>query len=177
MVARYALQPESIALWLAAPSGLGAAANVGGGTFGANTYFWKITATNANGETIGSNEATVAVAANGTATLTWNANPAGTTGIKVYRGTASNGENVLVATLGNVVTYTDTGSAGTAASPPASSSAFLGTDSVPIGAQRDSASLTVTSDVGGFTATPPTPLAVGALMAGYLATYPNGPQL
>lgn len=110
---------------LVPPSGLGAAANVGGGTFAAATYFWKITGTNAGGETTGSNEATVAVALNGTATLTWSALPAGTTGVKVYRGTVTNTENVLVATLGAVVTYTDTGTAGSGATPPVTSPATV----------------------------------------------------
>lgn len=108
---------------LAPPSGLGAAANVGGGTFAAATYFWKITGTNAAGETTGSSEATVAVALNGTATLTWSALPAGTTGVKVYRGTVTNTENVLVATLGAVVTFTDTGAAGVAGTVPTASTA------------------------------------------------------
>jgi hypothetical protein len=123
MAARFATLPFSIGFYLAAPSGLAAAANVGGGTFAAATYFWKITGTNAAGETTGSAEATVAVAASGTATLTWSALPSGTTGVKVYRGTVTNTENVLVATLGAVVTYTDTGTAGTAATVPAVSSA------------------------------------------------------
>src|SRR5258708_4673990 len=74
---------------LAPPSGLGAAANVGGGTFAAASYFWKITGINAAGETTGSNEATGAGARNGTATLTWSALPAGTPGVKVHPGTGT----------------------------------------------------------------------------------------
>lgn len=178
MAARYALFPAAVSLGPVAPSGLGAAANVGGGTFAAATYFWKVTGTTAAGETVASNEASVAVALNGTATLTWSALPAGTTGVKVYRGTAANGENVLVATLGAVVTYTDTGTAGVAGSPPANSSAYTATDSVVTGAQRDSASTTVLNDAAGFTAAAP---AAGGTVTGilfsYLATYPNGPQL
>ena len=59
----------------------------------------------------------------GSAVLTWDALPAGTTAVKVYRGTLTGVENKLVATLGAVVTYTDTGVAGTTASPPAAGAA------------------------------------------------------
>lgn len=110
---------------LAAPSGLGAAAVGSGGTFAAGTYFWVVTGLNAVGETTGSNEATATLVLNGSATLTWAALPAGTTGVKVYRGTAASGENRLVATLGAVVTYTDTGTAGSVATPPIINSASL----------------------------------------------------
>lgn len=178
MAARYALGPVAVSLGPVAPSGLGASANVGGGTFAAATYFWKVTGTTAAGETTGSNEASVAVALNGTATLTWSALPAGTTGVKVYRGTSSNGENVLVATLGAVTTYTDTGTAGVAGSPPANSSAYTATDSVVTGSQRDSATTTVLNDVAGFSASAPVAgQTVTGILFSYLATYPNGPQL
>jgi hypothetical protein len=175
MAARFATLPFSIGFYLAAPSGLAAAANVGGGTFAAATYFWKITGTNAAGETTGSNEATVAVAAGGTATLTWSALPAGTTGVKVYRGTVTNTENVLVATLGAVVTYTDTGTAGTVAAVPAVNSAATGGDSVLPGEQRDSASATVTGYAAAFSSTQQAAGGtVTGVMAGYLAAYPAG---
>lgn len=109
-------------LWsnpIAAPSGLAAAAVGSGGTFAAGAQYWKITGINGSGETTGSNEATATLVLNGSANLTWSALPAGTTGVKIYRGTASGAENVLVATLGAVTSYTDTGTAGTAATPPA----------------------------------------------------------
>ena len=118
MTARYCTQTFNLTTILAAPSTLAASPNVGGGTFAAAAYFWKITGLNGRGETTVSNEATCSVALNGTASLTWAALPAGTTGVKVYRGTVTQTENVLVATLGAVVAYTDTGTAGTAAVPP-----------------------------------------------------------
>lgn len=114
-------------LTLAAPAGLGSAPVVGGGTFAAATYFWKITALNAQGETIGSNEATAAIALNGRATLTWTP-VAGATGYKIYRSTTTGSENVspaLVATVGAVATYTDTGSAVTAGAVPAANTAVV----------------------------------------------------
>jgi hypothetical protein len=176
MAARFATSAFWLGSYLAPPSGLGAAANVGGGTFAAATYFWKITGTNAAGETTGSAEATVAVALNGTATLTWSALPAGTTGVKVYRGTVTNTENVLVATLGAVVTYTDTGIAGTAATVPAGNSAATAGEFIEVGAQRDSAGPEVTANPGAFSTSPQAAGGtITGVMAGYLAAYPAGP--
>ena len=90
------------------------------GTFAAGTYFWKITGTNDAGETTGSTEVSVAVALNGSALLSWAALPQGTTGVNIYRGTATNAENVLVASLGACTSFLDKGAAGTAATVPAS---------------------------------------------------------
>lgn len=95
---------------------VGAIATVGG-TFAAATYFWKLTAVDTHGQTLPSNEITAAVALNGTATMSWLA-IVGATGYRLYRGTVAGAENVLVATLGAVVSYTDTGTAGSAATPP-----------------------------------------------------------
>lgn len=115
---------------LATPAGLTATPNVGGGTFAAGNYYWVVTAIDALGETVGSNEATAAVALNGTATLNWTYVPQGATGIKVYRGTAPGTENALIATLGNVLTYLDTGTVGTAVSPPTVNTAEIGSQVV-----------------------------------------------
>jgi len=92
-----------------------------GGTFGAGTYYWKVTAYNSVGETVASNEVTATLAANGTQVLNWAELPS-VAGYKVYRGTAAGAENTLVTTISTpgTVTYTDTGIAGTAATPPAS---------------------------------------------------------
>lgn len=94
-----------------------ATAQAGGGTFpGGQQYVWMITYTNANGETTPSPEIAATPALNGSVVLTWGtgALPSGVTGVKVYRSTVSMGEYTspaLVATLGAVLTYTDTGSA------------------------------------------------------------------
>lgn len=119
----WALAVTGIDPGITAPTGLAAAAVVGGGTFAAGTYFWKVTGTDAQGETTGSNEASATIALNGSANLTWNALPAGTTGVKLYRGTAAGAEDHMIATLGAVTSTTDTGTAGSAATPPAASSA------------------------------------------------------
>jgi hypothetical protein len=104
---------------------LSVAAVVGGGTFAAATYFWKATAVGPWGESGASAEATVAVALNGSATLTIGAAPAGTHHLNVYRGTVTNTENKLIATLpAGTTTFTDTGTAGVTATCPATAAAF-----------------------------------------------------
>jgi hypothetical protein len=151
---------------------------VGGGSFAAATFFWKVTGLNGRGETTASNEATTAVAAGGTATLTWAALPAGTTAVKVYRGTVTNAENALVATLGAVVTFTDTGAAGTPAAPPAVSSAEASSLLTQAGAMRDSTHPAVVANPAAFSVTAPVAGQghVGPGMAQYLAVHPSGPE-
>lgn len=59
----------------------------------------------------------------------------GATGYKVYRGTATGAENILVASLGaDTLTFTDTGAAGSAATLPASNTASLTMSAVTLGA-------------------------------------------
>jgi hypothetical protein len=97
-----------------------------GGTFAAGTYYWKITAINARGETIGSNEVSATLTLNQQQVLNWGA-ISGATGYKVYRGTATGAQDRLVTTLGTVTTYTDTGSAGTpGATVPTANTAAVG---------------------------------------------------
>lgn len=107
------------------PFGLAVTPVVGGGTFAANTYFWVVTATTALGETIASNEVSTPIALNGSANLTWNLPAGKVSNIKVYRGTAAGAENALIATLGPVTAFTDTGAAGGAATPPVTNTATI----------------------------------------------------
>ena len=98
-----------------------------GGTFGAGSAYWVLTATDADGETLKSNEITSVMTATSTQALTWAA-VTGATGYKLYRGiTVSGTYTTLVAALGLVTAYTDLGNAGTVASPP-----LVATDVVPI---------------------------------------------
>lgn len=92
-----------------------------GGVFAAGAYFWKVTAVNANGETVGSNEVTKTLVLNDQQALSWTA-VNGATGYRVYRGTAANTENTLVATTA-AANYTDTGTAGSAATVPGANTA------------------------------------------------------
>lgn len=87
---------------------------VGGGTFAAASYFWKVTAVDNKGnESLASNEQTQAIALNGSATTSWAAVP-GAVSYRVYRGAATGAENVVYV-AGNVLTYTDTNAASQAA--------------------------------------------------------------
>lgn len=104
----------------AAPLQNPASTSTTGGTLAANTYYYVVTAIlNPQGESIASNE--VSITTTGTTssnTITWTAPPGMTvTGYRVYRGTAAGAENVYYAP-GNVLTFTDTGGASTAGTPP-----------------------------------------------------------
>lgn len=112
---------------LSAPTSLAATGSGTGGTLAANTYYYKVTAYNHAGETIGSTEDSETVSGSTSKIdLSWTA-VTGATGYKVYRGTSSNGQSVRVATV-TTNSYSDTGSAGTAATVPESNTAstFIG---------------------------------------------------
>lgn len=97
---------------LAAPVQAAATNSTTTGTLAAGTYRSKITALNARGETIASNEIST-VTTGSTSKLTYNwAAVTGATGYRVYR-TAVNGATnteVLLATVGAVTSYVDDGS-------------------------------------------------------------------
>lgn len=99
-----------------------------GGTLAAATYFYKATYTNANGETIGSNEISQATTGTtSTTTFTIGAAPGGATGMKIYRSTTT-GSEVLLDTLATTpTTYTDNGSKtpGSATVPTANTTTYL----------------------------------------------------
>ena len=81
-----------------------------GGTLAAATYYYKVTATVTNGESAASNEVSIATTGStSTVTVTWTS-VSGATGYNIYRSTAA-GSEVLLASVGNVTTYTDNGSA------------------------------------------------------------------
>jgi hypothetical protein len=99
---------------VAAPTSLGVTPVGTGGSFTANTYFWKVTAHNNVGETVGSNEVSAAIVNGGSASLTWT----GSTGAalyKIYRSTTTNTE--LLVGSSATTNFTDTGTAGGAAIP------------------------------------------------------------
>lgn len=81
-----------------------------GGTLAAGTYYYQVTALLGLGESLPSAEVSrVTVGTTSTVTFTWPAIP-GATGYQVYGRTAG-GAKQLLATLGTVLTYTDTGAA------------------------------------------------------------------
>jgi hypothetical protein len=110
---------------LAAPSGLSATGSGTGGSFAAGTYFWVITAIDGNGETTKSNEVqTVLTGSTSSVALSWSVVD-GAAGYNIYRGTSTTNENKLITSIGTgtTLTYTDTGTAGTTQSPPATNTA------------------------------------------------------
>jgi hypothetical protein len=114
---------------LTVPSGLTIIPSATGGTFAAGAEFWVITATTANGETTKSNEVTTTFSGStSSATLNWPLQP-NATHIKVYRGTATNSENLLVATLaGTATSYVDTSTSSGSGTPPGSNTATITTN-------------------------------------------------
>lgn len=115
------LSLSSVYAQLSAPTLTAGTTNSSGGTFAAATYYWKITAITLVGETTGSAEVNKAVPVNGTQALSWTV-VGGATGYKIYRGTSSNSQNVLVTTIssGATTSYLDTGSSSGAATVPGS---------------------------------------------------------
>lgn len=81
-----------------------------GGAFAAGTYFWKVTALNAAGETAGSNEITGSPTLNQKAEIQWSASP-GSTGYGIYRGMLSGNETLCTTVSSGAVFYSDTGTA------------------------------------------------------------------
>jgi hypothetical protein len=108
-------------------------ASATGGTLAAAQYFYRLTATTAAGETLPGGEATVAATtATSSVTLTWTAKT-GATGYRIYRSTAP-GAETLLASVGAVTTYADTGAiAPGTATPPTSNTASRSTSCSPAG--------------------------------------------
>lgn len=111
---------------LAAPALTVGATATTGGTFTTGSYFWKITAVDGQGETLGSNEVNATFAAGvttGSQPLSWT-EVNGAQLYKLYRGTTTNGQDTLVGTFGaGTTSTTDTGAAGTPGTVPTESTA------------------------------------------------------
>lgn len=90
-----------------------------GGTLPAGTYYYLVTALNANGETIASNEQSIATTGTAsTVALSWDA-VIGASSYRVYRG-SSPGASDGYFNAGAATSYTDTGAALTSGTPPSS---------------------------------------------------------
>lgn len=110
-----------------APVLVSATGSTTGGTFAAGAYWFVVTATTANGETVASNQFGVTLTGStSSVALVWNAVD-GATGYNVYRGTTTGGENKLITTT-TALTYVDTGTAGTTATVPVTNTAELSTN-------------------------------------------------
>lgn len=101
------------------PSSLAVSSSGTTGGPAAGTYYYVVTTNDASGETPRSAEVSI-TSTGGPIVLTW-AYPGSTSATnKVYRGTTPGGENVRIASgiVSSAQTFTDTGGAGTSASPP-----------------------------------------------------------
>lgn len=101
---------ETLNAALATPVNAAFTTSTTGGSLAATTAYWyRVSAINAYGETLASAETSITTGAGATNTVTvnWGA-VAGATGYKVYGRTT--GGQLLIATVGAVTTYTDTGS-------------------------------------------------------------------
>lgn len=120
--------------FITAPTGVSSALTTGGTLSSGQAYYYKVTGTGPYGTQItdttesGPSSETTKTATGATLsiTITWTALQ-GATGYKIYRGTTTGSENLLVGTItsGSTVTFTDTGVAGTSASPPSAPAAYV----------------------------------------------------
>ncbi len=102
---------------LVAPVQLASTTSTTGGSLAAATYYTKVTAITASGETTASNEESVTTTGTAsTVTVTWDSVP-GATGYKIYVGTSANSEGVY-ASVGAVTTYDMTALPTNSAAPP-----------------------------------------------------------
>lgn len=103
-----------------APTGAGAVASTTGGTLAANTYYYVVTATVTGGsESVKSNEVSVTTTGSTSSVAITAPAVAGATGWRIYRGTSAGSENTYYTVgSGGALSFTDTGAAGTSASPP-----------------------------------------------------------
>lgn len=118
----YQTTDEDLPPKLKAPEGVTATPTTGG-TLAAGTYYYVVTALNANGETVASQE--VAATVDGSATtavqISWQV-LRGATKYRVYGRTQGSQGQYWETTA---TSFTDTGDAGTAGSPPAANTADL----------------------------------------------------
>lgn len=106
---------NEVAVMLATP--VNVAFTAGAGTLPIATYYYRVSAINAIGETLASTETSLALGVIGGVNVNWGA-VAGATGYKVYG--RSTGAELLIATVGAVATYLDGGSITPAGALPAS---------------------------------------------------------
>src|SRR5579871_798474 len=121
---------------LGAPANLALSDAGGGGTLGAGTYYYKVTALDGvGGETTVSNEANITILANHKITLTWNVVP-NAFAYNVYRTSGASGTEVLLynsnlpapqpSPLTQTVTFVDDGSATSGLTYTATVTGFFG---------------------------------------------------
>lgn len=106
-------------------TGLAATPSTSGGTLAAGSSYYGVTAKLPGAETVTCAAVqAVITGSTGSVALAWSPFD-GAIGYYIYRGTAANALNTLVAEIGSATTYTDTGSAGSAKVAPANDVVYL----------------------------------------------------
>jgi len=113
---------------LVTPSGL--ALVEGTGTLGAATYYYRVSAITASGETLACAEVSLAIAATHGVDLTWDA-VSGATGYRVY-GRSTGAELLIAEVTAPLVTYTDAGSISPSGALPTVNTARFGQVAEPV---------------------------------------------
>ncbi|MBI4463637.1 MAG: hypothetical protein HY647_02935 [Acidobacteria bacterium] len=89
------------------------------------TYYYKITALDGTGETVGSEEASVTVTSpNNAVNVSWSAVP-GAKAYRIYRRPTSGGYTYYTSSPTSPTSFVDTGAAGTSGSPPTVTTAYV----------------------------------------------------
>lgn len=121
---------KAIAAALATPVNAAFSTATTGGSLAAATYSYRVSATNALGETLASTATTIATTGTtSTVTVNWGA-VTGATGYKVYGRTG--GTELLIASVGAVTTYTDTGAVTPAGALPTANTTATNTNTVSL---------------------------------------------
>lgn len=95
-----------------------------GSTLISTTYFYKVTGVSLSGESVASNEKSIAIVAGHSIVVSWAAVD-GYSAYNIYRSTGSGTEIQVAQVTGNgTITYTDLGATGTGASPPGTTTAI-----------------------------------------------------
>lgn len=112
---------------MAAPVQAAPAASGSGSALTNTAYYYVVTALNAMGETVASNEQTITPTAGQNVTVSWAA-VTGATSYRIYRGTGAGAEDHYFSSAAGTTSYVDTGTAGTAGTPPGSDTSGIAFD-------------------------------------------------
>lgn len=133
-----------------------------GGTLAAGTYYYRVTAINAVGETLPSTETSqVTTGTTSTVTVNWGA-VVGATGYKIYG--RSTGAELFLAQVGAVTTWTDTGSLTPSGAMPTANTTGLSSFSIIVVNAKTIIKPSATSGAVNYALTLDSKLPIGATL-------------